>query len=489
MKKEIWNWTAYLGDCLEKLKELPDNSVDAIITDPPYWLGKEPDPVEVMKDWIEKGYHEVKGKGFMWKERDAFVPQPIVWKECLRVLKPGWHLLTFAGTRTQDWMAMSLRFAWFEVRDMVAWVYWSWFPKSLNIWKAVDKIQGNERDIVWIKKDWVGSDAWTGRYNWNNWDSKMQKEYNLTKWTSEREWRWTALKPALEPITMARKPIEKWLNVAQNCLKWWTGGINIDESRVESDFNNDKNLRLNAKNHKRTVVDGVTYMKDSKIKDGGHYLENQDLGFYNSNGRFPANLIHDNSEEVRECFPETKSGGRNIHSKKTHWGTGEIKADISNLDDSGNASRFFKSIAYHPKASKAERNRGCEGLEKKDRVSQNVYYKCKKCGNWIDKTINQERKKQRPNSTCQCEIPEEQSVVSNSSNQNNHPTVKPIALMEYLIKMITPKGGVCLDPFMGSGSTGVACKKNGFDFIGIEMEEEYMKIAEERIENTPDTLF
>lgn len=131
--------TLHLGDSNEVLKTIPDNSIDSICCDPPYGLGNEPDAVEVMRDWIEKGYHEIKGKGFMGKEWDSFVPQPVLWKECLRVLKPGGHLLSFAGTRTQDWMAMSLRFAGFEIRDCLVWVYGSGFQKSLNVSKVIEK--------------------------------------------------------------------------------------------------------------------------------------------------------------------------------------------------------------------------------------------------------------------------------------------------------------------------------------------------------------
>ena len=173
-------------------------------------------------------------------------------------------------------------------------------------------------------------------------------------------------------------------------------------------------------------------------------------------GRFPANLLHDNSEEVRECFPETKSiksargGARNdgttVYQKIPQ--TIEMNYECG-FNDSGNASRFFKSIIYTAKASQSERNKGCEGLEEKEGIRTNA--------------------------------PRENEDVKTPTRTNNHPTVKPIALMEYLIKMVTPKGGVVLDPFMGSGSTGVACKKNGFDFIGIELEHDYIKIAAARI--------
>ena len=239
-----------------------------------------------------------------------------------------------------------------------------------------------------------------------------EKEFDLTKGTSEWEGWGTALKPAHEPICMARKPLSE-KTVAENVLKYGTGGINIDESRVGTD-----GARFNGRN-----VDSDIY---------GKYGTDKPKEVYDY-GRFPANLIHDNSEEVRECFPEQKSGARVRQEQKedVYNAVGsKMKYTKECEASSGNASRFFKSIIYQAKASKSERGEG-----------------------------------------------------------NNHPTVKPIALMEYLIKMITPKGGTVLDPFAGSGTTGVACKQNNFNFIGIEMEEEYIKIAEARINNMQTKLF
>ena len=501
----------YNNDCLKQLKELADNSVDSIITDPPYELGF------MGKSWDNTGIANNKE----------------MWAECLRVLKHGGHLLAFGGTRTYHRMACAIEDAGFEVRDMIEWIYSTGFPKSLNIGKAVDKRGGTtsaqskefaeyiknrrtEFNITLSKADEVICGG-TTNYSWfegrpagqrlprkadylkmkdllkldDRYDSFMEeteREFlgkyetdmgglggerlgvsggSITKGTSEWEGWGTALKPAHEPICMARKPLEKRLNIAQNCLKWGTGGINIDASRVESDFSNDANLRLNAKNHKRTIAEGVTFMKESKIKDGGHYLENQDLGLHNSAGRFPANLIlgaDENGvhEEVKACFPETKSGGGNKATKtaETFLGTGFGGTNNSIWKcDSGNASRFFKSIIYQAKASKSDRNEGCGGME--------------------EKITNDGREKDIDNAFQR----------GTTLRNNSHPTVKPTALMQYLIKMITPKGGIVLDPFMGSGSTGKACIKDGFSFIGIEKEEEYFKIAEARIKEDKQLKF
>ena len=200
------------GDCLEKLKELKENSVDSIVTDPPYELG------------------------FMGKSWDStgIANNVEMWKECLRVLKPGGHLLAFSGTRTYHRMASAIEDAGFEVRDMIEWVYGSGFPKSLNIGKAVDKLQGNEREVIGKQTNIANKgNNNDGRYNWNTENQKRIDSIDITKGTSEWEGWGTALKPAHEPICMARKPLSE-KSVAENCLKWGTGGINIDESRVES---------------------------------------------------------------------------------------------------------------------------------------------------------------------------------------------------------------------------------------------------------------
>ena len=367
-----------LGDCLEKLKELPENSVDSIVTDPPYELGF------MGKSWDNTGIANDKN----------------MWAECLRVLKPGGHLLAFSGTRTYHRMAVAIEDAGFEVRDMIEWVYGSGFPKSLNIGKAVDKLQGNEREYISTTVRTTHKEGTS--YEWAGGNDTGICDY--TKGNSEYEGWGTALKPAHEPICMARKPLAE-KTVAENCLKWGTGGINVDESRVSGEYK----------------------WRASDSKEKGDIFKEGSFGEQSPLGRFPANLIHDNSEEVRECFPESKSAGKYKEDKLNTFKPDKAMFALgyqtnAYAGDSGNASRFFKSIIYQAKASKSNRGEG-----------------------------------------------------------NNHPTVKPIALMEYLIKMVTPKGGIVLDPFMGSGSTGVACMQNSYQFIGIELELEYMKIAEQRL--------
>lgn len=385
------------GDCIEELKKLPENSVDSIVTDPPY------------------------GLSFMGKKWDYDVPSKEVWQECLRVLKPGGYLLSFAGTRTQHRMAVNIEDAGFEIRDMIAWVYGSGFPKSLNIGKVVDKLQGNERDILGDNPNHRPSE-------WEGWG--------------------TALKPALEPITVARKPLSE-KTVAQNILKWGTGGINIDGSRVGTEGggthcdNRSENGECVGHNNAGKSTSGETiHAKQTGIIQG----------------RFPANLIHDGSDEVISLFPNSKSTpnlghvrkGNVIGDNRTPAAAGQFGdgawIEGSNYSDSGSAARFF----YCAKASKTDRD---EGLDTEQTRKINSY----------------------------SESREGMYKNRNTMQKNNHPTVKPTKLMQYLVKLVTPKGGVVLDPFMGSGSTGKACKLEGFGFIGIEREEEYIKIAEARI--------
>jgi DNA modification methylase len=380
------------GNNIEELKKFDDNYFDSIVTDPPYEIG------------------------FMGKSWDAsgIANNPEMWSECLRVLKPGGYLLSFSATRTYHRMAVAIEDAGFEVRDMIEWVYGSGFPKSLNIGKAVDKLQGNERETMPPKQFADGTTqratARAGIY------SEQKGQAQNTKGTSEFEGKGTALKPAHEPICMARKPLAE-KTVAENVLKYGTGGINIDESRVE--------------HNEPEVFTNRTAPKSTGEKMG-MFAENGKLASPNQSGRFPANLIHDNSEEVRECFPETKSGKAVVGTGKGYAenasGIASTGIIASCFADSGNASRFFKSIIYQAKASKSERGVG-----------------------------------------------------------NIHPTVKPVALMEYLIKMVTPTNGIVLDPFMGSGSTGVACVLNDFEFVGIDLDKDYCEIARARIEGVKET--
>jgi len=388
---------------------MPDNSVDSIVTDPPY------------------------GLSFMGKKWDYDVPKVDIWKEVLRVLKPGGHLLSFAGSRTYHRMAVNIEDAGFEIRDQIMWVYGSGFPKSHNIGKSVDKLQGNEREVVGKSN---GAGKLMEDRPWNK-NPEYDKNINITKGSSPYEGWGTALKPAHEPIVVARKPLSE-STIAENVLKWGTGGLNIDASRVEGE------AWKSVAPNKGGRIGGILGKQTEHPGGDAH-----------PQGRFPANFIHDGSDEVVGLFPDTKSKPRNDvgrELKKTRGITGMSGAkwtrQIDDYNDSGSASRFF----YCAKASKKDRNEGLEGFEEKENAGS---YEFRTDGSLDGKTTQ--------------------------AKANFHPTVKPTSLMQYLVRLVTPKGGTVLDPFMGSGSTGKACKLEGFDFIGIEMDAEYVKIADARI--------
>lgn len=519
------------GNCLDVLPTLESNSVDSIVTDPPY------------------------GISFMGKKWDYDVPSVDVWRECLRVLKPGGHLLSFAGTRTQHRMAVNIEDAGFEIRDMIFWTYASGFPKSLNIFKQLIKrctcgnMEAYEKETIQSKSnteynlrlmpkadlqkeisdrqtEWEVLQSelseqslspeglqFSGEIRerqscmegWDNVEtnsrelsrddlcemsegiltdgkerrlcnaapvsdgSTPEKDFNKngsstpprpqSEKQSDREpcsfckqygtqvmgafGFGSALKPACEPITVARKPISE-KNLADNYLKWGVGGINIDGCRVGYTDDKDKKEGQSAR---KSLTKGNDYTVH-KSMSGMDRSERSNI-----TGRFPANLIHDGSDEVVGLFPQTKSGSG---IKKKATGTANGIFNINKIDgeylngDSGSASRFF----YCAKASKQDRDEGCGELPLSD------------CGMMEDDNYP---------------IKTGSGNLRETKRRNNHPTVKPTSLMRYLCKLVTPPGGIILDPFMGSGSTGKAATLEGFQFIGIEIESDYTEIAGRRI--------
>jgi site-specific DNA-methyltransferase (adenine-specific) len=376
--------------------------------------------------------------------------------ECLRVLKPGGHLLSFSGSRTYHRMAVRIEDAGFEIRDQIMWVYGSGFPKSHNIGKAVDKIQGNDREVVGVTNN-IKFDGEKSFYD--KWQDADRIDYNITKGTSEWEGWGTALKPAHEPIVMARKPLSE-KSVAKNVLRWGTGGLNIDESRIGYKDENDK--QKNTDGLKR-----FTEYRD-KLKDLGYGFNGGETYNTNTEGRWPANIIFDEEAGIvldQQSGISTGKVGMTQQSSPNNIyngfkSTGDTKVNDGKTDKGG-ASRFF----YCPKASKKDRDEGLDGFENKS-GSEITGRKEGSAG------LVMEDDKQNPF-----------AGKSSPINKNHHPTVKPTALMLYLIKLVTPVGGTVLDCFLGSGSTGKAAVRGGFDFIGIEREEEYIKIAEARIKN------
>jgi site-specific DNA-methyltransferase (adenine-specific) len=426
------------GDCLEVLRTLPDNSVDAVVTDPPY------------------------GLSFMGKRWDYDVPSVEIWAECLRVLKPGGHLLVFAGTRTQHRMAVRIEDAGFEIRDMIAWVYGSGFPKSLDVSKAIDKAAGAEREVVGVKENSFGRKPGGG----DGWGEAIEggkasdHVFNITAPATDaaRQWQgWgTALKPALEPITVARKPLAKGCTVAENVLDHGTGALNVDGCRVGT----------NPGYKYRADANGTTFhgqqgerTKQSAEKKGSEFIES-------TQGRWPANLIHDGSDEVLAGFPQTgpsKAAARGIQQRhdvaspdtaRPKEGTNTVRIPFD--AGTGSAARFF----YCAKASKRDRDEGLEHMPAVHRPNGN-------------KRTDQDYRVARG---------ERPASAESGPRRNIHPTVKPTDLMRYLCRLVTPPGGVVLDPFMGSGSTGKAAILEGFKFIGIEREAEYVEIARARID-------
>ena len=394
------------------LSTMPDNSVDSIVTDPPY------------------------GLSFMGKKWDYDVPSEDIWRECLRVLKPGGHLLAFAGTRTQHRMAVRIEDAGFEIRDMIAWVYGSGFPKSLDVSKAIDKAAGAERDVTGIRgKSGSVRNSMAGDFAGGEYMNSAPATEAARQWQG-----WgTALKPALEPITVARKPLEG--TVAGNVLKWHTGALNIKGSRVGAE----KVVTTNGKGFKGSFEGGEN-------NNGGAVHE----------GRWPANLIHDGSDEVVGLFPVTKPSRSQDEPKGTRPGgfgnvghkSGSNRPNGTQHDDNGgSAARFF----YCAKASKKDRDEGCEGL------ALVTHQSGMGGGSMPTDDVGNERDRFK------------------AQSRNHHPTVKPTALMRYLCRLVTPPGGVVLDPFMGSGSTGKAAMLEGFHFVGIERDAEYLEIAKSRI--------
>lgn len=372
-------------DCRDVMSlYLEDNSVDAIVTDPPY------------------------GLSFMGKDWDHGVPGIEFWKEMLRVLKPGGHLLSFGGSRTYHRMASAVEDAGFEVRDQIMWVYGSGFPKSLDVSKALDNAAGVERAVVGLRSSF--RPCANKLRDPGGFQDRSSGAVTTPATDAARQWQgWgTALKPAHEPLVLARKPLIG--TVAANVLAHGTGGLNIDGCRVETTDD----------------LNGGAYSNGSKdLSAASSYATGVNAGvFVQPSGRWPANLIHDGSDEVVSCFPDAKGQQGDLigHSKKRGNGIyGEFPPAndaIKRVEAETTAARFF----YAAKASKKDRDDG-----------------------------------------------------------NAHPTVKPTDLMAYLCRLVTPAGGVVLDPFMGSGSTGKAAIKEGFRFIGAAREAAYYAIAEARL--------
>jgi DNA modification methylase len=518
------------GDCLEVLRTVPDASIDCVVTDPPYGLSKEPDALEVLRHWLAGDDYQHKGAGFMGKTWDSFVPGPSIWREVLRVLKPGGHACVFAGSRTVDLMGLSMRIAGFEIRDQLQWLYGTGFPKSLNVSKAIDKQCGTIEHmdavqahiIAWrdarglTNKDLneaIGSSTsgcgmaahWTRREGTQRQipsKAQWEKLRDVLRWepcaldamydaikdgadrptlgqyraacdpfgqnpcaapgaitapATDEAKRWegwgTALKPAHEPIILARKPLSG--TVAANVLEHGTGALNIDGCRIGSDgggtkcTNRDEHGKCRGHRNAGQSTSGETF----------HGPET-DPG-----GRWPANVIMDPEAGALliEQSGERKTGSIAVGTKARRVGAvyGQYAGCPTAQDfvgSTGGASRFF----YCAKASRAEREAGLENMRKASPT---------------EVTGRKDGSAGQSNPRA--------GMAGSRPRANVHPTVKPISLMRWLVRLVCPPGGVVLDPFTGSGSTGCAAvqEQTCAAFVGIELSEQYAEIARARIEH------
>ncbi len=464
------------GDCRDVLAEMPADSIDAVVTDPPYHLTSG----NIAVDWgamsersVAHGGGGPKGPtngtgrghktGFMGKAWDggdvAF--QPDTWRAVYRVLKPGAHMLVFGGTRTSHRMVCAIEDAGFEIRDTLCWLYGSGFPKSLDVSKAIDRAAGAEREVVGqrvyadghIQRNQSARNQ-SGRYNYSMRDG-VDPDPMITAPATPEAAQWegwgTALKPAHEPIVLARKPLGE-RSVAANVLRHGTGAINIDASRVQMGAEYDPNAIQRQQSNRQTWEGGA-----ASGLSADHVQPT-----YNAAGRWPANCVHDGSDEVEAAFAafgeSTSSGGSGPASQRWTGADGlqgfgfkpKQRANAGGLGDTGSASRFFYNAG--------ERGRrpggfGNVGADKGDSAPNGPMYQD---GGSPSRFFYSSK------------------ATASDRADSRHPTVKPIALLQWLVRMITPPGGTCLDPFAGSGTTGEACMLEGFDAILIEQSAEHV---------------
>jgi DNA modification methylase len=587
-------WSVEHGNSLEVLRNMPDNSVDSIVTDPPYGLSKEPDIAEVLTHWLAGDCYVHKSAGFMGKSWDSFVPGPEYWREVCRVLKPGGYVLCFAGTRTQDIMGIALRLGGLECKDSISWHYGSGFPKSLNISKAIDAALGAEREVVGSQKltgtaRIKGGSGYTVEGSADNYETaELRDAVPITASASPEAKAWegwgTALKPATEPVLVFRKPLEKGLTYAANVLKHGTGALNIDGCRIgmsaedaktianmggfgKAGYDREPGVALNLSiNHmpsldaevhtagrwpanvilshaqgpcptcegegltvpEASVPDDLHTLSDAQLRQwfdacsepcetcsGAGVVGCRQVGVREVKASPPApsgmdrlnarNAEHgyrpgtytkgepdtpadrrnaDGTETIPawECLPgcpvaeldrQSAAGGMHAAGKARDGKDAKVaevydatsyclpaNRAMRRFGDQGGASRFF----YVAKPSTSEREVGCSLLPKKAAAELT----------------------DSPEDSARLNSPRTGAGRSSSGRGNTHATVKPVSLLSYLVRLVTPPGGLVLDPFCGSGTTGMACILEGFHFYGIELEAEHVTIANARCQAAED---
>lgn len=436
------------GDCLRVLEQLGVCWADSVVCDPPYGLGKEPDAAEMLRHWLAGDDYTHGGGGFMGKTWDSLVPGPATWRAVLRAMKPGAHALVFSGTRTYDLTVMAMRLAGFQIRDQLAWMYGSGFPKSKNVAMSIDKGEGiiGHRSQAAVT---AGVDDNSGGRG----PDRQVGAYDPTD-TPGTPWRgWgTGLKPAHEPIVLARKPLEG--TVARNVTTHGTGALNIDGCRIPTTQDERDWMERTARPNCETT--GWGEHQGSGMRRPPGFVAPK-------NGRWPANVLLDpeagavldaQTGEVPGQQGRALTDGREQTRTVYNGGRESRSNDPTPRGDSGGPSRFF----YCPKVGKKEREAGLDHLP------------IRTGGNLTDRKDGSDGLKS-PRA----------GAGRGGGRRNNHPTVKPIALMRYLVCLVTPPGGLVLDPFMGSGPTGIAATLEGFRFYGIELEADYLEIARARI--------
>jgi DNA modification methylase len=454
--------TLHTGNCRDVMAAMEAESVHAIVTDPPYGMSDIDalDVAECLRAWLAGEDYQHGKRGFMGREWDGWVPGPTIWREAFRVLKPGGHMVVCAAPRVQDLTAIAIRLAGFEIRDCAQWLFGSGFPKSHDVSKAIDRMLGAEREVVGIRTDGC-----------HNTDLSQHKAEGFARSRSAvfeekggpvsaaaaaaAAGFGTALKPAHEPIIIARKPFAS--TVAACFCEHGTGALNIDACRIPHASEGDKAAAAAAAERARHDTPGMVMggLGKTGFTDPrgsvAPYLESM------QGGRWPANVMLGcacDGEHDQDCAVRVLDEQSGTSHAGTGTGTGGIfsastgKPAGDQHGDFGGASRFF----YTAKASRSERE---AGLEHRARFVATDG-------------------RDTPNDT-----PGRRGVTARA---NFHPTVKPVSLMRWLVKLVGGKrGNVVLDPFMGSGTTGVACALEGFAFIGVDLDPDHVDIARGRI--------